>query len=264
MYDDIDNERDFWHDEPTRRLSRTPARDRTRQHLPVITTTEQPARRPLDPFVARLAAMLCIGVAMVPVALTLRHGASDVLRTAPTGGAAAVPVVAGQLSSTTDASPVDALVVAAAPAAVELAPATTEFDIDALPPATPVNDVGAAAHGAGHHGGAGHAKVAVATAPATVAATTPATTAAVEAPKPEAPTTAPACSSTYRVVSGDAWILIANKVGVTTKQLLAANGATGSTPLYPGRDICLPKGASTATTVKPPSPPPPPGPRPPR
>lgn len=188
--------------------------------------------------------MLCIGVALVPVALTLRHGASDVLRTAPTGGAAAVPVIAGQASSTV------AMAATTAAPLVELAPATTEFDIDALPPATPVNDVGETPTSAAPPTSAA-AKVAVATAPAT-AASTPATS-ATEAPKAEAPTTAPVCSSTYRIVSGDAWILIADKVGVTTKQLLAANGATTSTPLYPGRDICLPKGAATTTTVKPPT-----------
>lgn len=54
-----------------------------------------------------------------------------------------------------------------------------------------------------------------------------------------------ACSAgTYTVGRGDGWIAIAKKVGVTTKQLLAANGATARTVIHPGRTVCLPAGAS--------------------
>jgi LysM repeat protein len=58
---------------------------------------------------------------------------------------------------------------------------------------------------------------------------------------------AKACSNPYKVVKGDGWIAIAKRAGVTTKQLLAANGATAKTKLYPDRSICLPKGASVTT-----------------
>jgi hypothetical protein len=57
------------------------------------------------------------------------------------------------------------------------------------------------------------------------------------------------CSAgTYTVGRGDGWIAIAKKVGVTTKQLLAANGATAKTVIHPGRTICLPAGASAPST----------------
>lgn len=58
---------------------------------------------------------------------------------------------------------------------------------------------------------------------------------------------AKACNNPYEVVKGDGWIVIAKRAGVTTKQLLAANGATAKTKLYPDRSICLPKGASVTT-----------------
>ena len=58
---------------------------------------------------------------------------------------------------------------------------------------------------------------------------------------------AKACDNPYKVVKGDGWIAIAKRAGVTTKQLLAANGATAKTKLYPDRSICLPKGASVTT-----------------
>lgn len=64
--------------------------------------------------------------------------------------------------------------------------------------------------------------------------------------------TAPArkvCDNPYTVAKGDGWIVIAKRAGVTTKQLLKANGATAKTKLYPGRTVCLPKGASAATAA---------------
>lgn len=61
---------------------------------------------------------------------------------------------------------------------------------------------------------------------------------------------APACTNgTYTVVRGDGWSIIARKLGVTTKALLAANGATTATVIHPGRSICVPAGATTTTTT---------------
>jgi LysM repeat protein len=66
---------------------------------------------------------------------------------------------------------------------------------------------------------------------------------------PAAPA-APACSNgSYTVVRGDGWSIIARKLGVTTKALLAANGATTATVLHPGRSICVPAGATTTTST---------------
>ncbi|HYN33789.1 MAG TPA: hypothetical protein VES40_14280 [Ilumatobacteraceae bacterium] len=66
----------------------------------------------------------------------------------------------------------------------------------------------------------------------------------------EAPVAAPvvealaACSVEYQVVVGDFWIRIADGSGAALADVLAVNDATVSTPLYPGRSICLPDGAS--------------------
>ena len=274
MYDDNDNERSFWQDEPTRRLGRLPQRalssrapqgqraaqgQRARQHLPLSITPDRPTRRPVDPFLVRLGLILCLGLAMVPVALTVRHGADDILRTAPNGGASTAPFVGGALASsiTSIVAPVDVSTVVAqtspvAPLALADPTPTTVFDIDALPPAVPVNDDGTTATTAAP--ATTQAVTQKVNPPAATTATTspaaaPVVTAHSEAPKAETPTTAPACSKTYEVVSGDYWILIASKADVSVKDLLAANNASTSTPLYPGRDICLPKNASTPSAV---------------
>ncbi|MGE0139336.1 MAG: LysM peptidoglycan-binding domain-containing protein [Ilumatobacteraceae bacterium] len=270
MYDDIDNDRDFWQDEPTRRLPRLPQRvvssrsdgatyrARTRQHLPVVSTPRR-SRRPLDPFLVRLGLIGCVGVALLPLAYTLRHGASDVLRTAPTGGAAALPL-ADHPSSTVTApvvvggsalapDPVETVSTEApAVAAADADPVeTTALDIDALPRAVPVNDVGTSSPAT--------TAVPARQVSATAAPTAPPTTrpAATSPAKTEANAT---CSNTYEVSAGDYWIGIAGRANVKLKDLLAVNGATVQTPLYPGRDICLPRGASvpaagtpTATTT---------------
>ncbi len=57
------------------------------------------------------------------------------------------------------------------------------------------------------------------------------------------------CASKYTVGSGDAWVLIAKKFGVSVKDLLAANSASTATALYPKQQICLPANA-TAPAVK--------------
>lgn len=55
----------------------------------------------------------------------------------------------------------------------------------------------------------------------------------------------------YTVVSGDSWSYIADKVSVSTSDLLAANGATTRTVLLVGDTLCLPDGASAPTTNAP-------------
>jgi LysM repeat protein len=60
------------------------------------------------------------------------------------------------------------------------------------------------------------------------------------------------CPKTYKVAAGQGWYVIAKKVGVPLKDLLAVNHARTSTKLYPGGIICLPiKAVVTTTTVKP-------------
>jgi LysM repeat protein len=265
--DHIDNdiERDFWHDEPTRRLGRTPVRpavrnaqrditgsvQRTRQHVAVVATPEPRRRRHADPLIIRLAVIVGLGVAMVPVALTLRHGADEVLRTASAAPMPTVPV-GEPLAAAITVEITDAQVLVdptQPPAPIQIASTTTEFDIDALPQAVPVKTqapttaVPATTSPVGRAGTSTPAT----TEPATTAPAT--TTTAVQPALAEAPVAKAVCSKSYQVASGDYWILIAGKVDVTVTQLLAANNATAATPLYPGRTICLPKGAATAGTA---------------
>jgi LysM repeat protein len=53
---------------------------------------------------------------------------------------------------------------------------------------------------------------------------------------------------TYTVRSGDAWYLIASRLGVDVDDLLAANGATVDTALFPGKVLAVP-GATPAAPI---------------
>jgi hypothetical protein len=69
------------------------------------------------------------------------------------------------------------------------------------------------------------------------------------------------CPLDYDVQEGDFWIRLADGAGVELAELLDVNAATIDTPLYPGRTICLPAGASIpppppATTAAPATSPP--------
>jgi murein DD-endopeptidase MepM/ murein hydrolase activator NlpD len=74
----------------------------------------------------------------------------------------------------------------------------------------------------------------------------PATTAAptTTTPRPGACT-----GATHTVVSGNSWSGIAAQYKVSLSAVLAANGATASTIIYPGRTVCLPANATGATTT---------------
>lgn len=61
----------------------------------------------------------------------------------------------------------------------------------------------------------------------------------------------PPCAKTYDVVAGDFWVKIAQKTGVSTAALYAANGASATTPLFPGNRLCLPEAATPTTTLVP-------------
>jgi murein DD-endopeptidase MepM/ murein hydrolase activator NlpD len=52
--------------------------------------------------------------------------------------------------------------------------------------------------------------------------------------------TAPSCSSTATVASGESWYVISRASGVPLRALYAANDATSSTVLSPGDRLCLP------------------------
>lgn len=255
MFGNNDEENEFWSHVPDSRLdrlrrsSRPPVAPRpaarpagTRSHsdhtgsIPVITapvdttaltTKVRQATQHVDPLMRRMGVLAIVVALLIPIALTLRSGDDD---------AALQP----------DTTALDTTQPAAAPAA---APADTgavnpfaSIDVDALPPAVPVNPDPAAAPAP-----QADAATTVSQPAATQAAAPPVTVAAA---RTEAVPAKPVCATKYTVAAGDAWILIANRAGVTTKALLAVNGATTSTPLYPGRAICLPAGATTPTAPK--------------
>lgn len=53
------------------------------------------------------------------------------------------------------------------------------------------------------------------------------------------------CAVTYTVVAGDYWLRLVDAADVSLADLLAVNGASTDTPLYPGSELCLPAGATT-------------------
>jgi LysM repeat protein len=59
------------------------------------------------------------------------------------------------------------------------------------------------------------------------------------------------CSTGYRVRPGDFWIRIAQLHRLTLRQLLAANNARTTTPIYPGRTVCLPPGVQPVSAPQP-------------
>ncbi|MEN9645181.1 MAG: hypothetical protein RL238_1850 [Actinomycetota bacterium] len=254
MFEHDDEENEFWSHVPDSRLDRfrratrppeaprpaaRPAGSRSHSDhtgsIPVITapldttgltTKVREATQHVDPLVRRMGVLAVVVALLVPIALTLRSGGDDAaLQPDPTALDTSLPG--------TDPG-------AIAPAETAAGNPFASIDVDALPEAVPVNPDPTQAP-------APEADVA-STSGQPAQAATPAIT--VAAARTEAVKTTPVCAAKYTVAAGDAWILIAKRAGVTTKALLAANGATTSTPLYPGRSICLPAGATTPTAPK--------------
>jgi LysM repeat protein len=263
VFEDHDEDLEFWSRVPDSRFDafaarrqqskaaksqrsqqRAAAKPGSRSHLdtqtvPVTTddTVVTGTDRQIDPLLRRAGALAVAIALLVPVALTLRSG-DDGATTVPASTAAIDTTTLASLASTSTvlaaAAPTAVADAAAAPAVVD-----NTIDIDALPEAIPVRTDAPA-----------QAEVAAATVPIAAAPT------AVVQAKTQveaAPSKRPNCAKKYTVQAGDAWISIATRAGVTTKQLLAANNATTKTPIYPGRDICLPDNATTPTTKTPPA-----------
>ncbi|MBI4933152.1 MAG: LysM peptidoglycan-binding domain-containing protein [Actinobacteria bacterium] len=268
MFEDHDEELEFWSRVPDGRFDRFAARrqqaksakaaasaarhparpvgSRTHDGMSVDDTRSIPvvpvpgmakvkdATQHVDPLLRRAGALAVAIALLVPVAIALRSG-DDSSTVAPAATLAAVVSVAPA------AVPASADTVAPAPAAAPVAEATVAtIDIDALPEAIPVNTEAPKS-----------TQAEVAAAPATAAAVQPTAAATPQTKVESAPAERPTCVKKYTVQAGDAWISIAKKAGVTTKELLKANAATSSTAIYPGRDICLPANATTPTVAAP-------------
>jgi LysM repeat protein len=84
-------------------------------------------------------------------------------------------------------------------------------------------------------------------APSRTTVTTTTVTSTTNAPGKKS-TAARACNgTTYVLPAGASWYALARTTGVKLPVLLAANNAKLATKLYPGRPICLPKGATLPT-----------------
>jgi LysM repeat protein len=207
-------EREFWTDEPTRRIARPTVSPR-----PAGLRTERIAS---DPFVTRIGLLITAGLIVVALVWAVRVSVGTD-SAAPSVEAAATMVPVTTIPATTALAAPDPLPQPTAAAATAANPAPNTTAAPVLSTAAPE---ARAASGA--------------TQPAAVPAVQ-----AASAGVAAVPATAPACGKkTYKIQRGDAWILIARKVKVSTKELLAANGATARTVIYPGRTICLPASAT--------------------
>ena len=259
MYDDENDQYGFWQDEPTGPIERIAARRRPagpapeapirrrppaqpqvgrRSHehteqIPVVASAVQSVRSAtqlVDPQLRRLGLLALVVALCIPVALAVRGGGDESASLQP--GDSSQPV--GTVAATVAAD----IAIAPAGDAEQVAGSASTIDIDALPAAIPVNTTAPAAT--------------TVSSPASGADTTQAPPSATQPAKAleVAPAVTTACKQ-YEVVAGDYWILIAKKVSVSVGDLLAVNGASTSTSLFPGRTICLPSNASAPTTAAP-------------
>ncbi len=182
----------------------------------------EPPRSGVDPLLARLGGLAVILTLLVPVVLGFAPDDGEaVLSASP-----ATPAIGTANAPASDATTANPIAVDPVDTATDTAD-TTSFPAIA-------------------------ASVADTVAPPTTSAMVETTSA------PPAAEALVACALDYEVAVGDFWIRIADGSGAPLRDVLAANGATVSTPLYPGRSICLPAGseipsppapAATPTTV---------------
>ncbi len=235
QHDNAEDPWGFWEAEPTRQLNRTHVGARTHGETSMVPLVRidrarsMPVTRHPNPLAARVCVMLGAMLLMVPIAVSLRHDRSPVVRAAdnqsvetiavakippppPTGETFAPETAAPTTVVATTVVATTTVPVTPAPIEVVATPAPSEPPTTAAPPKQ----------------------------------TTPKTTQAPASPPPAAATQSAAkqsCGMTYTIAKGDAWSSIAARAKVSMKSLLAANGATTKTVLLPGKDICLPAGA---------------------
>ncbi len=203
-------------------------------------------RGAIDPLLLRLGAVAVVGALLVPLMLQAGSDNSDRLAASSTASETSTPAIT-LLPGTTTSAVVDAT--------------STQLDPNDLPPAVPVatavatqrsieadavDSTTSTTSGSTTSTDASAALSAdsVGVAAPSTSATTPALDAAATADEPAARVER-ICAIDYTVVSGDFWIRLADAAGVELAELLEANGASASTPLYPGAEICLPAGSKT-------------------
>jgi len=232
-----------------------------RNDLPLTPVAPAPARLGLgavDPLLARLGALVLVGVLLVPLALALRPASDEQPDTFQIDTPAEqVGVAAG---ATPDVPPVGNPVEgsdAQASAATESQQSSTSTESSAAASAT--NDGSAAESAPGTTTGDTSTTATETGTETTVTETTEqavdAVTESVDAGITDAASVAaaaerivPECPQTYTAAPGDSWYGIAAAAGVTPIALLDENRATVDTVIFAGDDICLPSGATVPTT----------------
>lgn len=161
----------------------------------------------IDPLITRIGMIVLAALIALPIVWANREadGEAVVEAAAPTEDSAPVDSATSGRAVTLPA-PTPTVAVP-----VDSVPTSTPAPTTATPPATVVIQA---------------AEVALDTTPAT-----------------PPPTTLPPCGSTYTVLPGDSWSLVADRASIRMRDLLAVNGASTSSMLYPDDEICLPVGA---------------------
>ena len=241
-----------------------------------------PPRGGVDPLLARIGGVAVVLTLLVPLVVGLRsNGGDDLLAGAPAEQAvesASTPVPPSVATATVDTSTGDATTsgeatavvdVASLPlavpvesgaeadtAATDSAPTTADSPIaegtatTTAAASTDESDVAADAIGdaASAPDGSASSEASASVTESTTRVTSISGPASVDG---SAGRTAPNCAVQYEVRSGDYWLRLVDSADVTLADLLAANEATVDTPLYPGRIICLPAGATTPAAPTP-------------
>ena len=228
---------------------------------PVAPATARLGLGAVDPLLARLGALVLVGVLLVPLALALRPASDerpDTVRidtpsdepaiaagAALDGASSAVDATAdtavdgqGQTSATAG-SPQTSSSAADTSVAVASSPASSGAPVSASSGQTSSNDTSGttASSSASTDNTVGDVAESVDSGIANAATVD----AAAERLVPE-------CPQTYSAAPGDSWYGIAAAAGITPSALMAENRATVDTVIFAGDDICLPSGATVPTT----------------
>ena len=246
MFDDLDDFDYTYSDTavatPTPRIDPVAAAELQQwdaEFAPAPVATGQTESPGVDPLLMRIGVVALVAALLVPALWSFRGGSTEsLIESSSPNELTATSKALAESAVAENAAAADA-----STAEVPTLTATGQLDPNDLPLALPLNMQPAAmATAAALDAGSGAtARVAnTGTSPQPVSAAPDAATAAAPADRVER-----ICAIDYEVLAGDYWIRLADAADVSIAELLKANGATSSTPIYPGTSICLPAGATT-------------------
>ena len=218
---------------------------------PVTPATPRTGLGGVDPLLARLGALVLVGVLLVPVALALRPSSPEQPDTfqidTPTeqiGNAAGAAPAA-------DPAPVadDGSTASQAPGATEAPRAAAVTSEATAAPAASTTPAGDSSSGSSTTTSASTTETSsTEQAVGDVTESVSSGISAAATVDASAERIIPECPQTYAAVPGDSWYGIAAAAGVSPTALMAENRATVDTVIFAGDDICLPSGATVPTT----------------